>query len=287
VQSSQSLSNASPVTPKQVVVVKNDSKLEISQLGKAAIKGGLDLGKALVLYGDLIQAQCSLVLFTGLHLMYLVTPYDISEQVNPSYNLYYTLYSQLGLRELQTANVLGLNDAVASKMLSNRKITEVPLRVLNRFYVTLMLYDLWNEMPLCDVARKYEVNRGLIQNLMTAAATFASNVYHFCDVLEEFWAFSLLLKGMSDRLSHCCVKELSPLMKLPAVKQNRARQLFQAGFKTLQSIAKANPDDLMESVEYMTRKLANQLVAAAKLILLERVENLREEAEDVIDGIDF
>lgn len=54
---------------------------------------------------------------------------------------------------------------------------------------------------------------------MVSAATFASNVVMFCEELEEFWAFSYLLKGMSQRLSHCCVKELSPLMELPAVKQ--------------------------------------------------------------------
>lgn len=54
---------------------------------------------------------------------------------------------------------------------------------------------------------------------MTIAATFASNVVNFCDQLEEFWAYSHLLKGMSQRLSHCCVRELLPLMELPAVKQ--------------------------------------------------------------------
>lgn len=54
---------------------------------------------------------------------------------------------------------------------------------------------------------------------MTTAATFASNVVNFCEQLEEFWAYSHLLKGMSQRLSHCCVRELLPLMELPAVKQ--------------------------------------------------------------------
>lgn len=54
---------------------------------------------------------------------------------------------------------------------------------------------------------------------MTITATFSSNVVNFCEQLEEFWAYSQLLKGMSQRLSHCCVRELIPLMELPAVKQ--------------------------------------------------------------------
>lgn len=82
-----------------------------------------------------------------------------------------------------------------------------------------MLYDLWNEVPLHLVAEKYQVERGLIQNLMTTAATFASNVVSFCTEIEEFWAFTHLLKGISQRLQHCCLRELIPLMELPAVKQ--------------------------------------------------------------------
>lgn len=104
-----------------------------------------------------------------------------------------------------------------------------------------------------------------MQNLMTASATFASNVVHFCEQLEEFWAFSHLLKGMSQRLSHCCVRELLPLMELPAVKQSRAKQLYNAGYKNLQSIAKANVNELVENIEFMSRRTASQLIAASKV----------------------
>lgn len=104
-------------------------------------------------------------------------------------------------------------------MLQNRLLKTVPEKIVNRFYLTLLLYDLWQEMPIFQAAEKYQVDRGLVQNLMTASATFAANVVSFCEELEEFWAFAHLLKGMSQKLSHCCVRELIPLMELPSVKQ--------------------------------------------------------------------
>ncbi|XP_072378411.1 helicase POLQ-like isoform X1 [Diabrotica undecimpunctata] len=270
---------------KRTIVLTDNTKLVVSELGCAAIKGGLELSRAHMLYEDLYEAQACLVLQGHLHLLYLVTPYETADQITPNKQVYYEVFTHLQPSELRVAKTLGLNESVAVKMLaSNNPIKSVPERVINRFYVTLMLYDLWNEMPVFQVSEKYQINRGIVQNLMTIAATFASNVVNFCEELQEFWAYAFLLKGMSQRLSHCCVKELLPLMDLPAVKQSRAKQLYNAGFKTLQSIAKANVNDLVQNIEFMSTRVANQLIAASKMLLLEKVENLREEAEDVLDG---
>ncbi|KAI4458912.1 putative dna polymerase theta [Holotrichia oblita] len=268
------------------ISLNNKSKLVISKLGSAAIRGGLELSKAHLLYEDLLQAQASLVLLNCLHLLFLVTPYEMSEQVRPSKPRYYRIYTQMSKDELQTAKILGLTESIAVRLLNNQPIKTVSDNVLNRFYVTLMLYDLWNGVTIFQVAEKFEQQRGFVQNLMTSASSFAANVVNFCSELEEFWSFAYLLRGMSERLQHCCVKELLPLMDLPSVKQTRARQLYDAGYKSLLLIAKANPNDLIDLIDFMTHRGANQLIAAAKLLLLEKVENLKEEAEDIIDGVE-
>ncbi|XP_063926128.1 helicase POLQ-like isoform X2 [Zophobas morio] len=273
-------------TKKRKIVLKSDSKLVISKLGCAAIKGNFELSRAHLLYDDLYEAQKNLVLLDCLHLLFLVTPYDLAEQIKPNKNDYYNIYCKLGPNELHTARILGIDDAVAMKLLANQPIKNVSERILNRFYLTLMLYDLWNEKPVFEVSEKFQINRGIVQNLITSAATFASNVVHFCEELEEFWTFASLLKGMNQRLSHCCVRELLPLMELPAVKQSRARQLFNAGYKSIRSIAAASVESLVENIEHMPRRVAKQMIAAAKMLLLEKVENLREEAEDVLDGVE-
>lgn len=66
--------------------------------------------------------------------------------------------------------------------------------------------------------------------------------------------------------------------------QSRAKQLYDAGFKNLQLIAKATEKQLVDAVEYMNGRVARQIIAASKLLLLERVETLRGEAQDVLDS---
>lgn len=78
------------------IVIGNDSRLVVSKLGKAAIKGGLDLDTAHILFEDLVQAQSSLVLLSDLHLLYLVTPYELARQIQPSLPNYYSIYINLG-----------------------------------------------------------------------------------------------------------------------------------------------------------------------------------------------
>ena len=47
--------------------------------------------------------------------------------------------------------------------------------------------------------------------------------------------------------------------------QGRSRQLYNAGFRTLQQVAYADPETLVYSIEHMPRKAARQIVAAAQV----------------------
>lgn len=67
--------------------------LEISKLGKAAIKACIDLTRAKKLYSDLLKAQQNFVLIDCLHLLYIVTPYETAETISLNMNLYYSLVS--------------------------------------------------------------------------------------------------------------------------------------------------------------------------------------------------
>lgn len=75
-QSSSSSSFTSATTGQ--VIIKSSSELEISPMGRAAVKACVDLKKARVLYDDLKNAQRGLVLLDYLHLLYIVTPPDVN-----------------------------------------------------------------------------------------------------------------------------------------------------------------------------------------------------------------
>ncbi|KAJ8678685.1 hypothetical protein QAD02_014472 [Eretmocerus hayati] len=272
---------------KKSIVLVNSSELELCPLGRAAMKGSMDLQCAHMLYEDLKKAQSHLMLIDCLHLMYLITPYDIADQVKPVGPVYYDVIMSLPPNQMSVARLIGINEAVVDKLQRGITPKNVPTRTLHRFYVTLMLHELWNQASIFSVAEKYQVNRGNIQNLLSQSATFSSSVARFCQELEEFWAFRDLFTIFGQKLTYCCAAELEPLMELPYVKVGRAKQLYKAGYKTLQSIAKSRPEEIMEKIEHLPRRVASQITSAAKLLLLEKVENLRDEVEEVLDGLDI
>lgn len=55
----------------------------------------------------------------------------------------------------------------------------------------------------------------------------------------------------------------------------------------MQSIAKANPYEMQEKIQYLTKRTAIQIITAANLLVLERVENLKDEVENILEDIDL
>jgi len=265
---------------KKLLVGKED-QLEVTKLGRATLKGTVDLDMASVLYQDLRQAQAGLVLLSKLHLMYLVTPYELVASVNPVPTTYFQAFNKLSEEEVGVARSLGINETVMVKLMSNQQ-PKVERSVLQRFYLTLMLNDLWKGDSFWHVSELYGCTRGDVQNLLSSAASFASCVCHFTQELDEFWAFSELMLPFSRELSMCCTSELIPLMDLPSVAKGRARLLYQAGFRSLTDVAKSEAGDIVDKVEHLSKRVAQQMIAAAKVLLYEKADALREEADSLL-----
>ncbi|XP_063708458.1 helicase POLQ-like [Culicoides brevitarsis] len=284
VETTQNPFNDTKIAKSTSRCIKGKAPLEVSVQGKAAIKACITLEKANILFADLKKASKHLVM-NYLHLLYLATPYDTANQTNPDPNAYYEAFNKLNNDERETAKVIGLTEARARQILQRKSFDAETQRTLNRFFITLVLYDLWNGKSVHQTHLKYKLGRGLVQSLMQNAATQASSVLRFCEEIEEFWHFKQLFDVLAKRIGYCCSAELLPLMELPSVKIGRAKQMFNAGYKTIEHVASAVPNELVQNIEHMSFKLAKQLVAAAKAVLLEKVENLRGEMQEVMENL--
>ncbi|KAJ8025431.1 Helicase POLQ-like [Holothuria leucospilota] len=260
--------------------------LKVTNIGKAAFKGAIDIDQCNQLYQDL-QEVCAqgMVLANNLHLLFLVTPYDQIQSITPDWFIFDRQFSTLGEAEMKVAELIGITEHyVKNKVtgVSSRKFTDHSEQRANRFYLALMLWNILNRKSIWQVAERFEVSRGFVQSLFTSAASFASSIQRFCEDLPQFWAIHQLLGKVTYDLSYCATADLLPLLEVSGVKQGRARQLVNAGYKTLRHLAFANPETLVRDIEHLPKRVAKEIISAAKLELAERAEALKEEAEEMM-----
>ncbi|XP_045140133.1 helicase POLQ-like isoform X3 [Echinops telfairi] len=256
---------------------------QITKLGRASFKGMIDLAYCDILYRDLKKGLEGLVLESLLHLVYLATPYDMVSQCNPDWMVYFRQFSQLSPAEQKVAALVGVSESFIGKKASGQAIRKkVDKDIVNRLYLSFILYTLLKETNVWSVSDKFNMPRGYIQNLLTGAASFSSCVLHFCEELEEFWVYEALLVELTKKLTYCVKAELIPLMEVTGVLEGRAKQLYSAGYKSLIHLANADPEVLIKTVNHLSRRQAKQIVSSAKMLLHEKAEALQEEIEELL-----
>ncbi|RVE44014.1 hypothetical protein evm_011312 [Chilo suppressalis] len=209
-------------------------------LGKACLSSSMAPNDGLSLFCELQKARQCLVLENDLHLIYLVTPYSVSNQWGEIDWLHLlTLWESLTKGMKKVGELVGVQESfiICSLRGSNKfDNSQQKLNIHKRFYTALALQDLVNEMCLSEVAAKFQCARGFLQSLQQAAATFAGMVTAFCNQLG--WKnMGMLVSQFQDRLHFGIQSDLIELMKLPSLNGVRARSLFDCGFETVASIA--------------------------------------------------
>lgn len=258
-------------------------QLEVTKLGHATYKASVDLDYCDTLNMDLKKSLEGLVLDNYLHLIYLVTPYDMVSHCTPDWMIYFRQFHQLDVIEQNVFAAVGVPESFLTKKASGQAVKKtVNGLVVKRFYMSLVLYSLFKEMNMWSVAQKFNLPRGFTQNLLSSTAAFSSSVLHFCEELEEFWAYRALFTDLTQKLSYCVKPELIPLMEVSGVREARARQLYNAGYRSLSYLANAIPDMLVKTIEHLSRRQAIQIVSSAKMLLNEKAEALLEEVEELV-----
>lgn len=263
--------------------VHNETILQITRLGRATFKGSVDLNYCDLLYRDLSKGLEGLLLNSFLHLVYLVTPYDMVHQCKPDWMIYFRQFTNLSAAEQKMATAVGVPESFVARKAAGQSVRKsVDIVVVNRLYLALVLYSLLKETNLWNVSDRYQLTRGFVQTLLSSASAFGSSVLHFTEELEEFWAYKSLLLELTRRLTYCVQAELIPLMEVAGVMEHRAKQLYDAGYKTLAHLANADPQILVQTIENLFKRQANQIIASAKMLIKEKAEALQEEVDDLL-----
>ncbi|XP_050081139.1 helicase POLQ-like [Anopheles maculipalpis] len=269
---------------KLIKTIQRTSPLEVNRLGKAAIRAGFDMERAVRFYDEMRALGESLCVLDEYDLLHLILLED-GREVQLKQDDFIILVNQLSNEQLKIAERYGINNGLIAKILTRRSMLGDTQYKMMRFIRLLIVHDLWKQTALQDVAHRYHVNAGALQTLMTSTAGTAYSLLRMCEEIPELWAFKHLLTGMTERLTHYCKLELLPLLELPSVKVGRARQLFRAGYTTLASIARAKSKELVETIEHMNYRTANHLILSAKAKLMEEVDALREQAEEYLSQL--
>lgn len=140
-------------------------------------------------------------------------------------------------------------------------------RVIKRFYMTLIIYELWKyNKSIWHVSNEFQLDRGFVQQIIQSSASFTSGVVNFCANIDELWPYNNLFLDLMKRLQfNCTQSELLPLMELDNVRQPRAQQLYNAGFTSLEIVAKAEAKELVDKIKNLPMKNATSLIKSANV----------------------
>ncbi|KAI0508367.1 P-loop containing nucleoside triphosphate hydrolase protein [Xylaria bambusicola] len=220
-----------------------------TQLGKAVVASSLEPEDGAFIHRELQRSLQAFVMDGEMHILYTFTPVqELSAPLN--WQIFRSEMEALDDSGLRVMRFLGLKPTVVNRMAQGGNLKESSpseketARVYRRFYLALQLRDLCNEMPVHMVARKYDVPRGTVQTLEQTCQGFAAGMIKFCEQMG-WGAMAAMLDHFSDRLRAGAKADLLALAKITFIKSRTARVFYDNGFKTVASLANADPRELL------------------------------------------
>ncbi|XP_031427336.1 DNA polymerase theta isoform X2 [Clupea harengus] len=224
-----------------------------THLGSATLSSSLSPPEALSIFADLQRAMKGFVLENDLHILYQITPVYVDWTTIDWYQ-FFCLWEQLPSSMKRVAEMVGIQEGFLARSVSGKLVAKTDkqrrqMAIHKRFFTTLVLLDLVNEVPVGTVAKKYACSRGQLQSLQQSASTYAGMVTVFCNRLG-WHNLEMLLSQFQSRLSFGVQRELCDLVRISLLNAQTARTLYSAGLLTVADTAHAQVAD----VEKMLRK---------------------------------
>lgn len=182
---------------------------------------------------------------------YQVTPPYIAKNLDLDLDLYLRIYGQLSEAQLRVAQLVGVNEGylilkMSSVMpLNGSSADSEKFLVHQRFYASLALFDLVQEVPLKNVVERFRINKGHVQSLQQQAATFAGMLVTFCERMGQDWeTMGNIFRGFQPRLAFGVHSDLVDLMRISYLTSVVARGLFTGGIKSLADLIAAKQEHI-------------------------------------------
>ncbi|CAH1408185.1 unnamed protein product [Nezara viridula] len=229
-----------------------DGNILPSSLAEACLGASVPPDQALYLLRELHKARQCFVLDSDLHAIYQVTPYSICDYWAVDWMRFFTIWENLPPNLQKIGELIGIEDRFLIKAMRgtiNLNADEFVQKVSihKRFYTALALQDLINEVPLNQVASKYDCNKGMLQSLQQSASTFAAMVTSFCRRLG-WGGLEVLLAELSSRIQFGVQKELLDLLRLDCMTALMARALFNASIMSVTELASSSPSSILAAI---------------------------------------
>ncbi|HDO19697.1 MAG TPA: ATP-dependent DNA helicase, partial [Thermoplasmatales archaeon] len=124
---------------------------------------------------------------------------------------------------------------------------------LSNLKTAYLMEDWINELPEAEICSRYGVGPGDIRNIVETAEW----LLHAMREIARMYRFDMIpeLTDLILRVKHGCKKELLDLVRLKNIGRVRARALYAAGFKTINSL-RGVPVDRLAQIPSIGKKIA-------------------------------
>eukprot|EP01063_Lacrimia_lanifica_P018073 TRINITY_DN2502_c0_g1_i1.p1 TRINITY_DN2502_c0_g1~~TRINITY_DN2502_c0_g1_i1.p1 ORF type:complete len:1304 (+),score=415.99 TRINITY_DN2502_c0_g1_i1:129-4040(+) len=281
-----------------VAAPNGDLLFSCTAFGQSTFKAGLSAGDARRLKAEMTELQrVGLILAHDLHMLYYLTPIKEIFLLRLDWNTYAALYPRMSEMKKRIAAQIGVSEAyVAQKAAIAPDAKPDPgdenEYMSRRFFCALMLADLLQETPVRQVAQRYSVEAGQIQNLQNNSAQFSYMMMSFTESMG-WTSLQFTIQSYVKRLGCGVRADCAHLTEIRGVQASRARCLFNAGYRTVAALAKANPDDVLQRVKtaaskggrenptakYLHRGVVAKIVSEANVLLQQQIDEKRRELE--------
>ena len=228
------------------------SKILLTPVGVAAVLSGVAPKDCVTNIQELLGARDRLILQTGLHCLFLVTP--PFSNLSVKWTSYDDIYDKLCRKYPdvdKVAKYIGISRARLQSYMTNPPNISTESNWTNenkldkRFYSTIVLFCVLQERPLDSIIEEMNISRGDLRALLHDSSMFCRTTVTFCQHMQ--WkSLAAILGTYSNLLSFGVPDHLLPLARLgnDLVPAHRARLLFNNGIRNAEGLIEMKEESI-------------------------------------------